>query len=171
MRPRDALRVALLAALAAAAGLSAAGLAYQYAEAGHGGSSPGGGVALPADVLGVVLAIAFTLQLLAAYRLFAASPRSQARAHRRIAPAVLAVVAAHGAAATAHALRPPVDRLPVVLVFVGLAAAGALAVQLTTGYRQARAPRMRPIHRVVVLLATSAALAHVVLGTVHAVTG
>jgi cytochrome b561 len=172
MRAPAILRPALVTVLAAAAVMSVAGLAYQYSEAGHGGGlaadSP---LVLAVDALGVFLALVFSTQLFAAYHLFAAPARAQFKAHRVLAFAVLGMIVLHGAGATAHAFAPPVERLPLQLVAIGTVSAAGLVVQVATGLQGPRRPRARRLHRLIVIAASALVIAHVGLGTLHAVIG
>lgn len=174
MRSQRVLGPVLLIALVAAAGLSAASVMYEYALGthAHGVLQP---LTIAIDAAGALLASLLALQLMTGLGYVAVLKR-QVATHSVIAWPVLAVVALHGVGGTLHALQPPREAAPLGLVAMGVAVAVLVAWQVYEGrfehaedgpHRAAKANR----HALLGMLVAALVLAHVVIGTVHAITG
>lgn len=165
----ERVRPALLVGLAAAVALSAASVVYEVSLGAHGGVAGGGRIlAFVADGAGVLVAAIVLTQLLAGYRLFGASAKSQRALHVALAWTTAAVLLVHGGTAIVHALTPPTEPATLVLVVMGLAAAGPGVYQFATGAHAARQVRT---HYRVAQVVSILVLAHVFVGVWHAVTG
>lgn len=159
----------VLTLLLAATGLSAASVAYEYSYSTHASGSLGP-LVLGADSVGVLLAAAFGVQLMLAYRLFAARPAAQFSAHRLFAWAIIALGGVHAPAAFVHVLRSP-EPSQVVILVTGTVVAVGVAAQIASGYGQKKRRGWNPWHVTMIVVTASIVIAHVTLGTIHAITG
>jgi hypothetical protein len=160
--------------LIAGGGLALASTFYEIAVGSHGGArlDP---LTLAADFAGGVLALTLALQLATGMGYFTAS-RRQVRLHANMWRLVLAVLVFHGLQGALHAFQPPWEPSPLVLVGIGAILLVAMVAQARNGRFSTRRAQqgMRAQlseHTSASLVIGGIALAHVVIGTVHAITG
>jgi hypothetical protein len=120
----------------------------------------------------VVLALLVGFLLTAGFGFFGGA--RQIRLHRGAAFGVAGVVALHGVGGALHALTPPREPAPLILVALGTAIAVLVGWLLwDQGRRLEGMPRRARSarHTVAGLVVGFLALAHVILGVIHAITG
>lgn len=174
MRRLPKIAPVVVVSLIAGGGLALASTFYEIAAGSHGGARLEAAT-VAADFCGGVLALSLALQLATGMGYFTASAR-QVRLHAKMWWLVLALLLFHGLQGTLHAFEPPWEPSPLVLVGIGAVLLVAMVAQARDGRfdtkRTKTGLRSRlPEHTSASLVIGGIALAHVVIGTVHAITG
>lgn len=165
----------VIVALAAGAGLAGAAVAYDLALGTHTGSAGGQAwFVVAADSLGSLLALLFSVQLVLGYGFFTSSHK-QLRLHSALAWLIIAILLGHGTGGAWHAFQPPREAVPIQLVYLGLLTSALVGVQVWDGRFRRRSEQSRPQalrrHVLLGLITGGVLVLHVVLGTIHGITG